>query len=564
MKKIKSLLSLVLAVMFVFMLAACDKPQPIDTQPTESPNNEQSNNEQQPGQSDVTETPTPAVRENEERYGGDFKIATSSISNTMDPHYSAGAQANLQWMQYIYETAICMGADGQFYPLICDFDYSDDGLTLVLTVRDYCFSNGEQVTIEDVIASYERAAAIGGSFATKVWDYVTDVKVEGDSATLTFSEMNAVSLQEMADVRGPAWIMPKSIIDKVGQEQIMDPADVIGTGCYTLTTYKPDSEISLARNENYVVTDFGGNGPAAARHAYFDTITFCINTDSASITAGMINGDYSLGGISTDMVPLAQEAGLVRKLLANEWTHAIFFNLSDANADSIVQNVNFRKAVRAAIDCEEAMIAALNGDEERILLEPSPISTNNTKYYNEILKDPEVYNVNNLELAKQYLDASGYDGEEITYLCSQGTAFYRIAMVVIPRLEQIGINVNLQVVDGGSHGGLRSDPTAGHDIGAWETQKAVSNPLESTSLVVGSSAGWWENEKKSELIKVMQTTLTGSDASVQAYNEFCELVKDEVPYIVFGTALSQTYIQPNVEIDYVGTYSYYWNSYFTD
>ena len=273
---------------------------------------------------------------------------------------------------------------------------------------------------------------------------------------------------------------------------------------------------------------------------------------------------HRLGGISTDMVPLAQEAGLVRKLLANEWTHAIFFNLSDANADSIVQNVNFRKAIRAAIDCEEAMIAALNGDEERILLEPSPISTNNTKYYNEILKDPEVYNVNNLELAKQYLDASGYDGEEITYLCSQGTAFYRIAMVVIPRLEQIGINVNLQVVDGGSHGGLRSDPTAGYDIGAWETQKAVSNPLESGSLILGSSAGWWENEKKSELIKVMQTTLTGSDASVQAYNEFCELVKEEVPYIVFGTALSQTYIQPNVEIDYVGTYSYYWNSYFTD
>jgi len=544
MKKSKYMILIAVLLLFAMTFSACSQPkdQPVATESEEK------------GE----------ATKGDDRYGGDLVIATTYVSNTLDPHYSAGAAANYQWMQYVYENAICMGSDGQFYPQICDFEYSEDGLTLKLTVKDdYYFSDGTKVTIDDIVASFERAGKVGGSFYNKVMSKVVDTKIEGNSVTYTFSEIAVTALQEIADVRGPGYIMPKKIIDKLGEgEQITDIADVIGTGCYVLKKYNPDVEIVLARNENYVPRDYGGPGVASPHYAYADTITFAVNTDANSRTAGMIAGDYSIGGITTDMAPYAEKIGLKRHLLENQWTHAIFFNLSEANKDSIVQNKNFRKAVRAALDMDAIMLAAMDGDKERYILEPSPIVPSNKTYYNEIFKNVE-YNIKDKELAKKYLEASGYNGEEITWLASEGSAFYRIAVVGSQMLKDIGINVKLWVVDSGSHGSLRSDPTSGFDIGAWETQKAITNPVEQSSFVTGTAAGWWEHEKKKELVSIMQSTPTGSPESIKAYEEFCELVAEEVPYIIFGTGKSLIYSQPNVELNYEGTVAYYWNTYFT-
>jgi peptide/nickel transport system substrate-binding protein len=552
MKKCKRLISMmVLLMLFISTLTACTSQEPPASAIPETENGDElEESEESPLKDD--------------RYGGDLVIATSYISNTLDPHYSAGATANYQWMQYVYENAICLGADGKYYPQICDFEYAEDGLSLKLTVRDYYFSDGTKVTIDDVVASFERAGKVGGSFYTKVMSLVTDTKIEGNSVTYTFSSVGVTTLTEIADVRGPGYIMPKRIIDKLGEgNQITDMADVIGTGCYVLTKYDPDVEIVLSRNENYVVTDFGGTGIAAPHNAYMDTITFSVNTDSNSRTAGMIAGDYSIGGITSDMAPYAEKIGLRKHLLSNQWTHAIFFNLSEENKDSIVQNKNFRKAVRAALDMDAIMLSIFEGDSTRYELEPSAIPASNKTYYNEILKNAD-YNIKDKELAKKYLEESGYNGEEITWLVSEGSAFYRAAVAAIQMLEDIGIKVNLWVVDSGSHGSLRADPAAGHDIGAWETQKAMINPAEQSSLVTGTAAGWWTNDTKTELLKKMQGTITGSEESVAAYKAFCELVAEEVPYIVFGTGKTLTYTQPNVELNYEGIISYYWNTYFTE
>ena len=216
-----------------------------------------------------------------------------------------------------------------------------------------------------------------------------------------------------------------------------------------------------------------------------------------------------------------------------------------------------------ALDMDAIMLSIFLNDSTRYELEPSPITPSNKIYYNEILKKHE-YNIHDVELAKKYIETSGYDGEEITWLVSEGTAFYRAAVAGAQMLEDVGVNVNLWVVDSGSHSSLRANPAAGHDIGAWETQKAIINPAEQSSLVTGTAAGWWTNDTKSELLSILQGTITGSDLSVETYKAFCELVAEEVPYIVFGTAKSLAYSQPNVELNYEGIISYYWNTYFTD
>jgi len=556
----KKLIALLMATLMLLSLAAACGNQPAET-PTPDP---APTTPADPAPAPTTPAdPTPTEPAKDEKYGGDLVVATNQVSTTIDPHNCQAMLANYQWMQNMFEAPLARGDDGNVYPLICDYTQSDDGLTITLTVREYYFQNGEKVTIEDVLASMERAASIYASFNDKHWAKVAEKTIDGDTLTLKLSALDVTFIWDIADSQGPCYILPKSLCDKYADGTLItDESELVGTGPYVLDSYQPDDKIKLVRNENYVPTDNGDvGGPAAARMAYCDTITYAVNTDETSRTAAMIAGDYSAATIMASMGAYAEQIGLKKDMLHNQWTHAIFFNLSEENSDSIVHDVNFRKAVRACLDMDAIALSIFQG-EPRYELDPNPIVKSNTAYSNDILVTNE-WNIKNKELAKQYLAASGYDGEEITYLCgASSSAFYRAAMAIVPALEEIGINVKVWTVDSGSHGALRNDPTSGHDIGAWETQKATYNPSTQSSLVTGTAAGWWTNDKKTELLDIIESTPTGSAESVKAYEEFCQLLADEVPWIGLCNALTAYYTQPDVVLNYQGITAYHWNTYF--
>ena len=556
----KKLIALLMAAMMLLSLAAACGNEPAPT-PDPAPSTDPT-----PAPTPADPTPAPAdptpADPDADKYGGDLVIAVGSGPNTMDPHHSGGSTANYQWMQNIFEPTISMGSDGQFYPMTCDFEYAEDGSTLKLwVVEGKKFSDGTPVTIEDVMASWERVSAMGGAFATKVMDNVTEIKIEGDTATVYFSKMNPTMMEEIADARGAGYIIPKAICEKYGAEKIDNIEDVIGSGPYKLEVYEPTVEVKLSRNDNYVITNNDAPGLAAPKKAFVDTITYSINGDTASRTAAMIAGEYHVGSILTDMQAHADKVGLKSVLQYNQWTHACFFNLDPSNADSPVADVNFRKAFRAALDMKAIMLSIMSGAEERIDMNISPIPTNNTAYYNDILEKTD-YNVADVELAKEYLAKTDYNGEPIVWLTPASGSFYRAAVAASQSLEKVGIMVEIKTVDSGSHSAMRADPATGHDIGAWEVQKAASNPFASTSLT-GQGAGWWASNKKTELLGVLGSTPTGSKESVQAYQELCQLIADEVPWVGFGTAISKTYTAANFEMNYEGMITYYWNSYFT-
>jgi len=558
----KKLTALLMAAMMLLSLAAACGNQTTTTPETPAPA-PSTPAPSTPAPSTPAPAPsTPAEPEKDPRYGGDLVLATTSVPNALDPHFVAGVANNSAWMQNCFETPMAMSASGVAYPLICDYEAAEDGMSIKLTLREYYFSNGEKVTIDDIVASIERHALNDASYASTYWKYLIDTKVEGDSVTYTFNQLIPTLTEAFASVYGP-YIIPKELCDKYGENRIESESELIGTGPYILQKYAPDTEIVMVRNENYVPTfNEGANGLAAPRMAFPDSITFSVNKDSASRTAGMIAGDYDIGGILTEMRPYAEQVGLKRYLLENQWTHGIMFNLSENNADSPIADVNFRKAIRAVLDCDALMVAAVNNtDPNMYILDPNPMVEANTTYYNSILADTE-WNIKDKELAKQYLAASGYNGEEITWLASAGSAYYRIAMAAIPMLEEIGIKVNLWTCDSGSHGALRNDPASDYDIGAFESQKKVINPGTQDTLIQCSVFGWWDNAKHKEDLEIMYTTPTGSAESVQAYTDFCQQVADELPWIAFGHTRSMTFSQPDVVFDYQGITSYYWNCYF--
>jgi len=473
---------------------------------------------------------------------------------------SNGMMGNYQWMYYVYETPLTMGANGLVYPQACSYELSDDGLTLKLTmIPGKVYSDGTPVTIQDVVASVERAAKYNTRLASDFFDYVENYTVEGDSVTYTFSQYNVTSLLTISDARGPCFIINESQVAALGEDgAITDMADAIGSGVYKLKEYNPDVRIVMERNNLYVDAGNDAEGMAAPKKAYMDTITFSVNLDAASRTAGMIAGDYHFGGIIPEMAPYVEKIGLKKLYLKNMWTPAIYFNLSDANKDSIIQNVDFRKAIRAALDMKAIMLSITLGDTERIILDPEPMGSGSV-YYSDVIKNTE-WNIANKELAKEYLAKSGYNGETIIWMCAQSASFYTAAIPAIQMLEEIGIKIELKLVDAGSHSTLRNDPSSGYHIGAWEVQKAIENPLRST--MVFSVQGWFEHETKNKLLATLRTQVSGSAESIATYQEYAEFLADNVPWIAFGELLTVRYAVAKLELNYQGVHAYYWNSYF--
>ena len=574
----KRTIALILALVMTMALVACggDKPTTSGTTPSKPSDPTTSSG----GITlDKIETPKEAetVDEEKARYGGDLIIGSSNPTNTMDVHQTSGALGNTRYLMHIYENTCIRDVNGKIYGQVCDYEESADGLTIKLTLRERYFSNGDKITIEDVEASLRRAIGLRTQDAyDKTWKDAT-MKVEGNTITFTNTNLNLDFLNALCGTQGDYRVMPKEICEKYpvtgGEvqanglirggtaEQINIEADVIGSGPYTLTKYSTE-EIVLTRNKNYKPHTVGNEdaiGMAAPVKAYLDSITLSYNPDASSRTAAMMAGEYHISDIQAAMWETALAQGIKLNDAGTAWTHAIFFNLDESNSDSPVYDVNFRKAVRAAIDCKGVIMAVIQGRQERtIFLEPSPI-VSTSPYYNDIIESNE-WNIANVELAKEYLKKANYDGTPIKYLTNATGNFYNATMAVIPMLEAAGIKVELMAVDGGSHGALRKDPKTGHDIGCWETQKNEINPVLQSTFVTGSQ-GWWKSDAKTKAIETMKSTPTGSPESIAAYKDWCQAVVDEVPFVLFGHPMGTIWCQPGVHWNAVGQVSYYWNHY---
>ena len=88
----------------------------------------------------------------EERYGGHLNVPLAKVTS-LDPARATGTW-NYVWTRLIYEAPLTRDAEGNICPNVCNFELSDDRLTLKLWVREGVkFHDGTDVEIDDVIAS---------------------------------------------------------------------------------------------------------------------------------------------------------------------------------------------------------------------------------------------------------------------------------------------------------------------------------------------------------------------------------------------------------------------------
>ena len=152
--------------------------------------------------------------------------------------------------------------------------------------------------------------------------------------------------------------------------------------------------------------------------------------------------------------------------LPNWWIQIAVPSISAPPTD----NPLVRKAIQAALDMDEIMDAATDGNYKLNVGFQYP----NQPSYTDAGK--ETYNIKDPAKAKEYLRQAGYKGEPIVLLTNKDyTSMYNAALVMAEQLKLVGMKAELKVVDWPTSMGImtKNEPGWNFFFTGYGTQPAL-------------------------------------------------------------------------------------------
>lgn len=322
-------------------------------------------------------------------------LGVTAAPRSLDPAQLDGGTQAYVWGS-IYDTLLYLDNDGKLQPNAAkEWKYSDDALTLTLTLRDDLkFSNGEAVTSADVKATFDRNKSTPGQQTDKFTSVETVETPDDQTVIVKFAAPDPAFLNNIATDAGV-----------IGDDKnLSDPniaTDPIGSGPYTLNKEKSvtGSSFVLERREDYWNLD-----------AYpFQTVTVRVISDATALVNALKAGEIDTAQVQANAMPQFEGRPEFNHVQV-KGASVSYLNLADRSGSKLkpLADVKVRQAINHAFD-RKAMV-------EKILLGQG-VPTNqqfnlNGDVYDESLDSTYGYDP---DKARKLLAEAGYpDGFEIS------------------------------------------------------------------------------------------------------------------------------------------------------
>ena len=450
MKKLKQLLCLLLALAMVFALASCGNSSspapsgdstnaaaPSDDAPAAEPGNAASE-----AATNVAEGVTTTVNDvgavtiqtpasdafTRKTAEGTLTVGTmTNAAGNLDPALTEGPGCFA-----VFDQLFGVDRDGNIVgELVESWQYLDEENTqLELKLHEGVkFSNGEELTAEDVLYSLDRFDDVGSSYT--YWagiDFDQSYAADDYTVVLVTPTTNVSLISYMATFRGS--VVCKSWAESASDEDWWDSA--VGSGPYLCTENTSGSQSVFTARDDY----WQGTPE-------FSTITIKYYTEQTTMMVdyqnGVIDVCYDLSASNIARVRNGEVSNSTLVLDPNPMTWTIL--IAQKKADSPMTNDLFRKAFVEALDMEGLGIAVaddLFSVADSVITAASHMET--TDHFEHVY-DPEQ--------AKADLEASGYKPGEVTLTVTiEGGAGYKeIAEAVQAYEAEIGIKVEIYEAD---------------------------------------------------------------------------------------------------------------------
>lgn len=280
-----------------------------------------------------------------------------------------GEPVTLHWLRSagFSESTVLSALCESLLRLTPEFDYEPgiatveqpDDTTLVYTLQDgVVFSNGDPVTVDDVIYSLsQNLDPESGSFWSGNFVNVESITATGDrEVTVTLTQPDALFNQIMATSAGI--VVQQSYAEEAGDAYGTSEGGVMCTGPFQLDEWVPGDSIHVSANPNYWDTEHAPKTGA---------IDFSFVTNASTLTdalrTGEIDGSYEVP--FTSIKALGQsESGTLSFGTSLSFAELVFFS-----EDGVGVGPDIRRAISLAID-REAIAASMFGGAARPIWSP--------------------------------------------------------------------------------------------------------------------------------------------------------------------------------------------------
>ena len=476
---------------------------------------------------------SPALALEAARYGGDLRVVSQSSIKSLDCDFTGAYVCGSVHLHY---QEGLLAYDNDFNPrpqLIEDWSVSGDGKTYTLTLRDGATFHGRgdfesrPITSDDSIASFGRwmkRHAAGKSLSrvlaepgfTKIDNRVFEVNLKQPYGAL----ISHLGMLRGRNIQWPAEIAAMEPTEDVGVD------NYIGTGPFELENWEVGNRVILKRYEDYVPRSDPSSNFAGAQIPYADRIIWLEIPSEETKIAGLKTGEWDIvDGASLDYFPEMNANPDIGVALDKPGKAS---QLGINHSKWPTSEKKFRQGIQYALNTAEFMAAL--GPEELWTLCATAFHCGTPLESHE---GDDRYNQNNLELAKQLIQESGYDGEPLLHMNPNdyGT-ITPLGPVFKKQMEAVGVNIELPGMDWATLISRIGDLEYWHFFSTWGGFYGIHDPITDGS-VNGSSRTGFYNDRMVELSEQYAGAMDPKEKA-KIVSEIEDIWWDEVPSLLIG------------------------------
>lgn len=450
-----------------------------------------------------------------------FSMASESTS--LDPEYN-GDVASQEITLNVFESLV-REKSGAFVPAAAEtWEVSDDGLTYTFHLfKDIKFQNGKDLTAEDVVYTYQRAAE--SPYAAELVECVKDVKAK-DEYTVNINMLYPYGPFLSLAACPQLGIVDKETVEEAGDSFGRNP---IGSGPYKFVDWVNGDEIVLEAYDGY---HLGGDR--------IKNITFKFIADLSSAMIALEKGEID---VLKEPAPMDKQNIIDNKELVYYEVPALRSSYFTFNCEKEpFDNVLVRQAFAYVIDKESILSAAAEGNgqiaENHIAPSAFGYSDKAKKYEQDI------------EKAKELLNDAGYpDGFECTIMCSSDI-HKKIASVMQADLAKIGIKAEIEIYEWATFLNLAQEGNFDVCPSGWGYLAPDADQglyaIEHSSQIGGAKFDRYVNEDMDKYLEIGRTD-SDQGARAKAYEDLLLLMHEECPTIPLFWQVSTLGANKNLE-----------------
>jgi peptide/nickel transport system substrate-binding protein len=362
---------------------------------------------------------------------------------TVDPALASGASdyANLE---VLYNRLLEPYPDrSELGPGIATkWTVSADGKTAEFKIRSGVkFHNGDVLTPEDVVFTYQRVQRLGQPIAKAPLErFLESVEAKGDSVIFHLKEADWKFVNEFTK---PYYsIVPKKYIERVGDDGFLKAP--VGTGPFRFVGWSKQEflEVEAVEGEHFL------RKPGVKR------LRYVIIPEETTRLAMVKTGEADLGQVSVTSLPAVQADPKIKLIKVPSTGGLRIFLFGQADAKNPFSKLEVRQALSLAIDREAIAQRIYHGYARPVAVATqNPIQANFPGWG----KQSPPYD---LERAKQLLAKAGYPGGSglrftfHNYEYAVLPLWTQVAPVIASSWEKLGIQVTLRQWEWGSYAPL--------------------------------------------------------------------------------------------------------------